>query len=391
MYIKASDERLPGVLPIQELKDAVAKKYITAVKGITKSQFQPSSMDLRLGPKAYRIRSSFLPQRRKIAKTLKELLMYEIDLTGSAILERGNVYLIPLLESMNLPDNIRGRANPKSSVGRLDIFTRVISDYTHRFEDIDAGYEGMLFLEVVPRSFTVRVKTGLCLNQLRLFRGNAMIDDRQLAAMHANKPLLYNGLGKKVDPKIKDGIYVSIEITPRSGRLSGRRRSGGNSAVKDEHVVGYMAKKNSAVIDLTRTGSYSVRDFWEQIKSPHENFLILEPEEFYIFASKEKIRVPMDCAAEMVEFDAGSGELRTHYAGFFDSGFGAGPEKGTKAVMEVRPHDVPFRVEDGQLFFKLRYEKMAQPPVMGYGKPIGSSYHNQGLTLSKHFVMGKDD
>jgi dCTP deaminase len=362
----------PGVLPVQDLIRARDAGIISAEKPIKKSQLQPSSMDLRLGTKAYRIRSSFLPQRQKVTRTLKELMMYEIDLRSGAILERGNVYLIPLMESLNLPRDTRGRTNPKSSTGRLDIFTRVISDYSYRFEDIQPGYHGNLYLEVVPRSFTIKVKTGLCLNQLRLFRGDTVIDDELLSKMNHARPLLFNDDGEMADGMvINDGLYVRIEIhTEHNGS-----------------VIGYMAKKNSTVIDLTGIGKYSVRDFWEPIKSPHENFLILEPEEFYIFASKERVRVPMDCAAEMVEFDAGSGELRTHYAGFFDSGFGDVGVTGTKAVLEVRPHDVPFRVEDGQLFFKLRYERMAARPKYGYGSTIGSNYYNQGLKLSKHFVM----
>lgn len=364
-----SKNHAPGVLPIQELKDLEKKGCIFADEKVRPAQFQPSSIDLRLGKKAYRIRSSFLPQRSKVVKTLNEIKMYEIDLTKGAILERGNVYLIPLLEKLKLPKDVYGRANPKSSTGRLDIFTRVISDYSHRFEDVASGYAGNLYLEVVPRSFTIKVKTGLCLNQFRLMRGDTIVDDASLKKMHEEKPLLYNGSRKKKNPTIKDGIFVCIEI----------------HMGKKDSVVGYMAKKNSSVIDLSQSGKYSVNDFWEPIKSPRENFLILEPEEFYIFASKERIRVPMDCAAEMSEFDAGSGELRTHYAGFFDSGFGDGDVRGTKAVLEVRPHDVPFRVEDNQLFFKLRYERMAATPVVGYGEKIGSSYFDQGLKLSKHF------
>ncbi|MBI5179189.1 MAG: 2'-deoxycytidine 5'-triphosphate deaminase [Nitrospinae bacterium] len=359
-----------GVLPVQELKRLAAQKAITASAPLAKGQFQPSSLDLRLGTTAYRIRSSFLPQRRTVAAMLKELKMYEIDLRGGAILERGNVYLIPLLERLALPDGVRGRTNPKSSTGRLDIFTRVISDNSHRFEDIQEGYHGGLYLEVVPRSFTVKARTGLALNQLRLFRGATVVDDAALARMHSRAPLLFRDGVKKVSPLISGGLFLSIET----------------HTTQPHRRIGYMAKKNSTVIDLDRVGRYQVRDFWEPIESPHEDFLILEPEEFYIFASKERVRVPLDCAAEMVEFDAGSGELRTHYAGFFDSGFGDGPVRGTKAVLEVRPHDVPFRVEDGQLFFKLRYERMAAAPAVGYGRSIGSNYFNQGLKLSKHFA-----
>ncbi|MFQ5432743.1 MAG: 2'-deoxycytidine 5'-triphosphate deaminase [Nitrospinota bacterium] len=360
-----------GILPRQQLRLAIKSKIITADQAIDEAQLQPSSIDLRLGDKAYRVRSSFLPHKKKVEKMLHELLMYDINLTDGAILEKGNVYIIPLMESLELPRDIRGRANPKSSTGRLDIFTRVITDNSQRFEDIDAGYNGRLYLEVVPRSFTIKVQSGLCLNQLRLIRGNSSINDHRLLAMHDEVPLIYGSGLFKASTSISDGIYVGIEVHTENS----------------DRIIGYKAKKNSRVIDLTSSEKYEVHDFWEPIKSPHENFLILEPEEFYIFASKERVRVPMDCAAEMVEFDAGSGELRTHYAGFFDSGFGDVEAEGTKAVLEVRPHDVPFRVEDDQPFFKLRYEKMAARPKTGYGSGIGSNYYNQGLKLSKHFVM----
>ena len=365
------EEKKPGVLPKHELKQAIKSGLITATEPIGKTQLQPSSIDLRLGATAYRVRSSFLPHKKKVMEMAGELMMYEFDLTKGAILEKGNVYLIPLMESLELPRDIRGRTNPKSSTGRLDIFTRVITNHCLRFEDIDTGYCGGLYLEVVPRSFTIRVKTGLCLNQLRLVRGASSISDSRLLTMHDEQPLIFGSGLFKASTSISDGIYVGIEVHTEN----------------EDRIVGYMAKKNSRVIDLTSDEKYEVHDFWEPIKSPRENFLILEPEEFYIFASKERVRVPMDCAAEMVEFDAGTGELRTHYAGFFDSGFGDGDLMGTKAVLEVRPHDVPFRVEDGQPFFKLRYEKMAARPKAGYGSGIGSNYHDQGLKLSKQFVM----
>ena len=360
-----------GVFPIQLLKHAVQKGFIQARVPIRSDQFQPSSLDLRLGEKAYRIRSSFLPQKRKVEEILGELEMYEIDLKKGAILEKGNVYLIPLLEELNLQEDVHARANPKSSTGRLDIFTRVITDYSYRFEDVVAGYKGKLYLEVVPRSFTIKLKTGLCLNQLRLFKGDSSLTDIEIAKIHEDSPLLYCHSRENIIPLLNDGLFVSIEVMNKD--------NGG--------VIGYMAKKNSTVIDLDKVRGYRVRDFWEPIISPEENFLILEPEEFYIFASKERVRVPENCAAEMAEYDAGSGELRTHYAGFFDSGFGGGSVEGTKAVLEVRPHDVPFRIEDGQIFFKLRYEKMLGTPDIAYGEKLGSNYFDQGLSLSKHFIM----
>ena len=372
-----------GILPIQALKAAVRDGWIKAPEArvapqapdIRDDQFQPASLDLRLGPKAYRIRCSFLPQDRTVAEVLPELSMYEVDLERQGILERGNVYLIPLMESLALPHDLRGRTNPKSSTGRLDIFTRVITDRSHRFEEIGAGYHGPLYLEVVPRSFTVRVTPGLSLNQLRLVAGDPRLDDAALADLYAREGLLFDGAGHPVPPSealIRDGLFMRID-------LKGDQEGG---------VIGYRARRNSDVVDLTRIGAHDAAAYWSPIRARegHDtDHLILEPEEFYIFASRERVRVPPDVAAEMVEYDSGSGELRTHYAGFFDSGFGYGDEgpNGTVAVLEVRPHDVPFRIEHGQVFFKLVYERLTARPEVLYGR--GSHYHRQGLTLSKHF------
>ena len=367
-------ELMTGVIPVQKLKSLIKNGAIRSGVPLRKDQFQPASLDLRIGKKAYRIRSSFLPQKGSVRKKLKDLFMYEIDLSKNGILEKGNIYLIPLMEELNLPDDIRGRTNPKSTTGRLDIFTRVITDYSHRFEDIDYGYRGELYLEVVTRSFTIKVEPGQCLNQLRLFKGDERLSDIELKSIYDKYSLLYNDSGKPSkgkDVKISDGLFMSINL---KGNHHG--------------IIGYKAKKNSSVIDIGKTGFYDEADYWEPIHTPKDDFLILEPEEFYIFSSKERVRVPIEYAAEMVEFDAGSGELRTHYAGFFDRGFGYGANgeiKGTKAVLEVRPHDVPFRIEDSQTFFKIKYERMIEPPETYYGMDIGSSYYNQELALSKQF------
>ena len=367
-------ELMTGVIPVQKLKSLIKNGAIRSGVPLRKDQFQPASLDLRIGKKAYRIRSSFLPQKGSVRKKLKDLFMYEIDLSKNGILEKGNIYLIPLMEELNLPDDIRGRTNPKSTTGRLDIFTRVITDYSHRFEDIDYGYRGELYLEVVTRSFTIKAEPGQCLNQLRLFKGDERLSDIELKSIYDKYSLLYNDSGKPSkgkDVKISDGLFMSINL---KGNHHG--------------IIGYKAKKNSSVIDIGKTGFYDEADYWEPIHTPKDDFLILEPEEFYIFSSKERVRVPIEYAAEMVEFDAGSGELRTHYAGFFDSGFGYGANgeiKGTKAVLEVRPHDVPFRIEDSQTFFKIKYERMIEPPETYYGMDIGSSYYNQELALSKQF------
>ena len=363
-----------GTLPAQILEEYIKDGIIKTSVPVEKKQLQPASIDLRLGNKAYRVRSSFLPQRRRVEEIMEELFMYEIDLDTNGILEKKNVYLIPLIEELHLPPHINGKTNPKSSTGRLDIFTRVITDGGYRFDDIEKGYSGRLYLEVFPRSFTIKVKTGQSLNQLRLFHNRVQVEDGELLEAYRRYNLLYNDGGEPLPPDmaiIKDGLYMRVD-------LKGHASNG---------IIGFKAKKNSAIVDLSKVGEYLASDYWEPIHAPREGFLILEPEEFYIFASKERVRVPLEFAAEMIEFDAGSGELRTHYAGFFDSGFGygRGQVRGTRSVLEVRPHDVPFRIEDGQIFFKIRYEKMLEPPHIAYGKEIGSHYHAQELALSKHF------
>ena len=378
--------RKHGILSDTHLKTLIREHAIDAAPAITESQIQPASVDLRLGTKAYRLISSFLPERSEIGERLNvldlyqsELVMYDMDLTQGAILEKGHVYLVPLLEHVALPSHVRGRANPKSSTGRLDIFTRLITDLNAGFDEIPPGYRGPLYLEIVPRSFTIRVQTGLALNQLRLLTGRPTVSDPQLRALHRSAKLLYHNdddpearpLATQ-DIRVDHGLFLGIDL-----RGSGAGRE----------IVGYRAKKNSHVVDLSKIGHYSALDFWEPIYRQPNNTLLLEPEEFYILASHERIKVPAGYAAEMVAYEAAFGELRTHYAGFFDPGFGAGDgtRKGTQVVLEVRPHDVPFLIRDGQTFFKVVYENMLDLPEHLYGASIGSSYHQQGLTLSKHF------
>ena len=382
-----SAQKPKGILPDSHLKTLIREHAIDAAPAITDSQIQPASVDLRLGTKAYRLISSFLPERSGTSEHLNvldlyqsELVMYDMDLTQGAILEKGHVYLVPLLEHVALPQDVRGRANPKSSTGRLDIFTRLITDLNAGFDEIPLGYRGPLYLEIVPRSFTIRVQTGLALNQLRLLTGRPTVSDPQLRALHRSAKLLYHNdedvaearpLATQ-DIRVDHGLFLGIDL-----RGSGAGRE----------IVGYRAKKNSHVVDLSKIGHYSALDFWEPIYRQPNNTLLLEPEEFYILASHERIKVPAGYAAEMVAYEAAFGELRTHYAGFFDPGFGAGdgPRKGTQVVLEVRPHDVPFLIRDGQTFFKVVYEHMLDLPEHLYGASIGSSYHQQGLTLSKHF------
>ncbi len=373
-----------GILPYQQITDMITRGAIRADIPIEQRQIQPASLDLRLGRKAYRLISSFLPELSAISSRLNvldfyqsDLVMYEMDLTHGAILEKGHVYLVPLLEHLHLPAMIRARANPKSTTGRLDVFTRIVTDLTSGFDEIRAGYRGPLFLEVVPRSFAIKVQTGYCLNQIRFVQGEAAVPDATLQRLHGKTPLLYHNTAvprplSQKEFRTDRGLFLRIN-------LSGNDREDG--------VIGYRAKKNSHVIDLSKIGYYAAQDFWEPLKRHRHDSLLLEPEEFYILASKERIRVPPGYAAEMVAYEAACGELRTHYAGFFDPGFGYGEGalRGTQVVLEVRPHDVPFLIHDGQTFFKVVYDRMLEIPTQVYGATLGSSYQRQALTLSKHF------
>ena len=371
-----------GVLSYQAIKQAISKKEISAPGyPIDDAQIQPASLDLRLGTKAYRLVSSFLPENVKVMDKIytrdaygSDLVMYETDISKDGILEKGHVYLIPLMEELQLPPKVCGRANPKSTTGRLDIFARVLTDLNPRFDDISYGYHGKMYLEVMPRSFTIKVAAGLSLVQLRLMQGECELSDANLRSLHSSTPLLYDGDTKLrgSDVKISKGLFMSVDL----------------KGTENSQVIGYKSKKNSHVVDLTKKNHYNIADFWDPIHKNAKGTLILEPEEFYILSSKEKICVPPKYAAEMVAYEAGSGELRTHYAGFFDPGFGFGAKgeiKGTKAVLEVRAHDVPFMICHGQTFCKLNFEKMRDIPKITYGPKIGSSYQYQGVTLSKQF------
>ena len=363
-----------GVLPSQWLERAIAEGVITSERyRIPTTSIQPASVDLRLGEVAHRLRCSFLPEGERIETKLAELSMGAIDLRDGAILERNRPYLIPLIEELDLPHAVTARTNPRSSTGRLDIFTRVITDEGHSFDEVPAGYRGRLYLELVSRSFTIFVRTELSLNQLRLQVGKSRRDDAQVVAMHAADPILFSGSSPVpvADLVLGDGLFLSVDLL---GQPDGR--------------VGFRAKKNSQLLDLTRRDHYDPADFWEPVHAERGNRLVLEPEEFYLLISKERVRIPPEYSAEMTPYDPTSGELRTHYAGFFDPGFGHTPDmaqQGSKAVMEVRAHDVPFMLQHGQRVAKLVFEELAEAPSILYGQAIGSSYQHQERMLSKHF------
>jgi dCTP deaminase len=360
---KSSDE---GILPDRMIAALAEAGGIRPRYPFAPDQIQPASLDLRLGTIAYRVRASFLPgPGTTVAQRIAELKLHEFSLADGAVLETGCVYIVPLIESLALPADIAAAANPKSSTGRLDVFTRVIADETRGFDRIAGGYHGPLYAEISPKTFPVLVREGSRLSQLRLRRGNAALGDEALRALHASERLV-----DRTEAVMGDGVAVSIDLG-----------ANGNS------VVGYRAKRHTAVIEVERRGAYEAADFWEPIAARADRSLILDPDEFYILASNEAVQVPPDYAAEMVPFDPLVGEFRVHYAGFFDPGFGYAGSGGlgSRAVLEVRSREVPFILEHGQIVGRLVYEKMLARPDRLYGQSIGSNYQAQGLKLSKHF------
>lgn len=372
-----------GVLCDRELWAALREGWIGASHPVADAQVQPASLDLRLGTEAYQLRASFLPGAEAVSARLRQtdsvddLVIDRIPLVPAATLQPRSVYIVPLAESLRLPRTIRGRCNPKSTTGRLDIFTRVITDHSERFDEIRSGYHGPLYLEIAPQSFPIRIQAGASLSQLRLLAGLPALSDEALARLYRATPLLYDDDDRPIplsQVTVHGGLCMSIDL---SGRLTGG-------------IIGYRAHPNPPVVDVGRIGFYDPTEFWEPIKRPNRDSFILEADRFYILVSKERIRVPPQYAAEMVVYDAGAGEIRTHYAGFFDPGFGFGDGSvlGTKVVMEVRAREVPFMVYDGQTSFKVWFERLGGPPERVYGVGRASSYQHQGLTLSKQFRPG---
>ncbi len=342
----------------------IAAGEIAADAQITDAQIQPASLDLRLGRIAYRVRASFLAGHgRTVTERLAEFEMHHVDLTDGAVLEKGCVYVVPLMERLDLPAGTTAVANAKSSTGRLDLLTRTIIDGGVEFDRIPEGYAGPLYAEICPRSFSVLARTGMRLNQIRFRRGQAVLSDAELAALHAAEPLVTG------DAVISEGLGFSVDLRPGTDGL-----------------VGYRAKPHTGVIDLDRIGQYDPREFWEEIRTTDRR-IILDPGAFYILVSREAVTIPPDYAAEMAPYLAMVGEFRVHYAGFFDPGFGhdAAGGHGSRGVLEVRCHEAPFVLEDGQVVGRLVYEHMAERPARLYGAGLASNYQGQGLKLSKHF------
>ena len=358
-----------GILPSHVLKRLLAaRREIAADEPIMDAQIQPASIDLRLGAVAYRVRASFLPgPDASVADKLASVFMHEVDLTQGAVLETGCVYIVPLLERAEFSARITGSANPKSSTGRIDVFTRLITDRAASFDRVEAGYRGPLYAEISPQTFPILVRKGSRLNQLRVRHGSPQFSDTQLRRLHGEHPLVdvVNGSG---EPDIDNGLGFSIDL-------------------KGPGRIGWRAKRHTALIDVDRLGALEPGDYWDSIEANSAGHLVLDPDEFYILASRERVAIPPDHAAEMVPINPLVGEFRVHYAGFFDPGFGyeRGKPPGARAVLEVRSREVPFILEHGQTVGRLVFERLTDPPPETYGQGIGSNYQRQGLKLSKHF------
>ncbi len=338
-----SDITTAGILPCQSIENLIASGAIAAETPFEADQVQPASLDLRLGARCWRVRASFLPRHGPVRDRIREVAMHELDLTAGAVLERGCVYIAELQEGLTLPRGVSARANPKSSTGRVDVFVRLLSDFGDKFDDVSDGYAGPIYLEIAPQTFSVLARSGTRLNQLRLKAGDP--------------PRL----------RIQD---VGVDLTG--------------------DIAGFRGRRHAGVVDLDHEDGHDPRDFWEPL-TPRNGQLLLDPGEFYILASKEAVEIPVMEAAEMLPIDPSVGEFRVHYAGFFDPGFGTDEAhgKGSKGVLEVRSHETPFILEDGQTVARLVYEPLTERPTRLYGD-LGSHYQRQGLKLSKHFRIWGD-
>ena len=357
-----------GILPSHVLRRLLDQgREITASEPFAQGQIQPASIDLRLGPVAYRVRASFLPGPcATVEEKLRTVFMHDVDLREGAVLEAGCVYIVPLLERAEFSARVSGGANPKSSTGRIDVFTRLITDYAPSFDRIEPGYRGPLYAEICPQTFPVLVRKGSRLNQLRIRHGSPSFGDAALRRLHEQTPLVDG------EPNIDDGLALSID-------LKGGADAGGR--------IGFRAKKHTGLIDVDKVGALDPADYWEPIQANARGDMVLDPDEFYILVSRERVAIPPDHAAEMVPFNPLVGEFRVHYAGFFDPGFGYEPGKppSARGVLEVRSREVPFILDHGQIVGRLVFERLTDPAPEGYGVGLGSNYQCQGLKLSKHF------
>ena len=362
-----------GVLPYEAIKLLVDTGRITSDDDIDESQIQPASLDLRLGAEAFQVRASFLPGKgEQVRAAIQELEVQRLDLTGGAVLQKGCVYIVPLQESLRLGKNTLGKANPKSTTGRLDVFARLITEHADRFDEVPRDYCGPLFVEVAPKTFNVLVRKGTRINQLRFLRGLPSHSDASRKAVSGADDLVFDEHGEPMKATVLSGLWFSVDL----------------KGPRETDVIGWKARRDAPVVDVEKFDYYDPAQFWEPIGRPADRRLILTPGDFYILGSKERVRIPPAYAAEMVPYDPAMGEFRVHYAGFFDPGFGygeAGEIRGTRAILEVRSHEVPYALRDGQHVGRLIYERLVTSPGKVYGRDVGSSYAHQQLGLSKQF------
>ena len=364
------------VLPSQTIQEFIANNIIISDRQVEDNQIQPASLDLRLGAAAYRVRAGFLPGKGvRVMDRVEDLKMHEVSLVGEGgVLEKGAVYIIPLLESLNLPQDVQANASPKSSTGRLDILTRLITEEGTRFDTIPSGYQGRLYLEVTPLTFSVIARQGDTLNQIRFRKGQPNLSDEALQQLDNDRSLIYLDNDQAEAAYISDGVWLSVDLEGKS----------------EDGIVGYRSRSSAPLLDLRNINHYSLEDFWEPIYRPQSGRVILDPESFYIMGSRERIQIPPEYSCEMVAYDTTAGELRVHYAGFFDPAFGCGANyeiNGTTAVLEIRSHDVPFVIEHGQRICRMVYERMEERPNKLYGVDVKSNYAQQKLKLAKQFKM----
>lgn len=382
-----AEPRRQGILPAQEIRELINNGKICSSDAISEDQIQPASIDLRIGRVAYRVEASFLPNRAStIAAKIRSLQLDEIDLSQPSLLTKGNVFIIPLVETLALPSDVSGKANPKSTTGRLDIFTRLMTEWGAEFEEVPSGYRGSLYLEVVPRTFSIIVKAGTKLNQVRFWRGSPQRDDDYLRDLDRKRKLVYYESGNHSTQSPEESAKGVVSVRATIG--GGLRLTVNLQHTDTQSTVAYRAKKKAPPLELSKVGIYDPAEYWESISTPKHERLVLQPGDFYLLASKERLGVPPGYAAEMEQYDPSLGEFSVHYAGFFDPGFGyglSGEVKGTRAVLEVRAHEVPILLEDGQTVGRVNYYRMAGQPEKIYGQNIGSSYQEQGLALSKQF------
>ena len=365
----------PGILPAQAIRRLIDESRVMLDAPLKAAQLQPASLDLRLGAKAYRVRASFLPgPGTSVAQKLEDFALHAMDLSDGAVLETGCVYIVPLQERLALPPEIAASANPKSSTGRLDVFTRVIADGVPAFDQVPAGYEGPLYAEICPQTFPIVVRAGSTLSQIRFRCGSPAETDDGLRRLQAAERLVTGGREADIGG---GGIALSVNLDPDPARAP-------------DGLIGYRAKRNTGLVDVDKPGACRIADYWEPIRfdAAAGPRMILDPDQFYILASKEAVHVPPMYAAEMEPFNPLVGEFRVHYAGFMDPGFGHAPAggSGARVVLEVRSHKVPFILEDGQIIGRLIYERLTERPEFLYGTDLGSHYQAQGLKLSKHFA-----